>query len=117
MLLVEALILLMHLAHFLDLVEVDNEAGFVSVVLLDAFPTENCQVVRAVKMLYSLVVLLAYQTVYALLVLKINISQYGVPLYELVENIEIEGQLVDGLDAFHELAANRAPHPLVVVQD
>jgi len=52
-------ILLLELAHALDFVEVDNEAGIVGVVQLDALPTKNGQVVGAVEVLHTLRVLLA----------------------------------------------------------
>ena len=59
LLLVKILILAMHFAHSLNLIEVNNEAFLVGVLLLDALSTEYSQMVRAVKVLHSLVVLFA----------------------------------------------------------
>lgn len=102
--------------HLFDLVEVDNEALLVSVVLLDAFPAEDGQVVRAVEMLDSLVVLVAEQALDAVLVLKVQVAKDWVTLDDLVEDVEVQGKLVDALDLLDELSTDRAAHSEVVVQ-
>jgi len=48
------------LAHFLDLVQVDNEAGLKIVEIFDALAAENRRMLAAVKVLYALLVLLAH---------------------------------------------------------
>jgi len=45
LLLVHLLVKSMHFAHLLDLVQIDNEAPLVSVVLLDALAAEHRQMV------------------------------------------------------------------------
>jgi len=68
-------------------------------------------------MLDPLVVLIAQQAVDTLLLLEVYISQNAVSLHDLIENIEIQGQLVHALDLFDQLTADRASHPEVMVQD
>lgn len=53
-------------------------------VLLNALSAENGQMIRAVKMLYSLVVLVAQKTVNTLLVFKIDVPQNAVSFYYFI---------------------------------
>ena len=52
-------VLLLKLAHTLNLIQVDNEALIVSMEWLDALAAENVQVVRTVEVLDTLWMLLA----------------------------------------------------------
>lgn len=81
MLLVQHLVLLVHLAHLFDLVEVDDETALVRVVLFDTLSTENSEVIRAVEVLQTLVMLLAYQAINALLVLKVDVAEYRISFH------------------------------------
>ena len=65
----------MHLPHFLDFVKIDNKAPLICMVLLDTLPTENRQMIRAVKMLDPLIMLLTEQAINAILIFEIYISQ------------------------------------------
>ena len=60
--------------------------------------------------------LVAQQTVDALLVLKIDVSQDTVSFHDFVEDVKIQGQFIYALDLLHEFAANGTPHPKVVVE-
>ena len=68
----------MHFPHLLNFVKVDNEAALVCVILLDALATEHRPMVRAIEMLYTLLVSLAYQAIDAFLVLEIYVTEYRV---------------------------------------
>jgi len=57
---IHLIVLLLKLAHFLDLVQVDNEAGLKIVEIFDALAAENRRMLAAVKVLYALLVLLAH---------------------------------------------------------
>jgi len=59
-------------------------------VFLDAFPTEDREMVRAVKVLDSLIMLVAQETVDALLVFEVNISQDTISLYNFIQNVEVQ---------------------------
>lgn len=89
LLLVHIQILPMHLSHFFDLVQVNNEAPFISVVLLYAFSAENCQVVGAIKVLHPLVVFVAEEALDAALVLVVDVPKDVVSLDYLVQDIEV----------------------------
>ena len=106
----------MHLPHLLDLVEVDDEASLIRVVFLDALAAEDSPVVTTVEVLHALVMLLAEEAVDTLLVLEVDVAQDGVPLYDLVQDVEVERQLVDRLDLLDELPANGASHAEIMVQ-
>ena len=54
------IVLLLEFAHLFNFVEVDDEAGFLIVQVLNALATENRRVFAAVEMLNSLLVLLAH---------------------------------------------------------
>lgn len=71
---VHLLIHSMHFPHLLDLIQVDNETALISVVLLDALPTENSEMVGAVEVLHSLIMLVAQETIDAVFVFKVDIS-------------------------------------------
>ena len=51
LLLVHLLVESVHFPHLLDFVQVHYEASLISMVLLDAFATENGEVVRTIKVL------------------------------------------------------------------
>lgn len=78
---IECLVLLVHLAHLLDLVEVDYEARLVRVVLFDALAAEHSQVVGTIEVLHSLVVLLTYQAIDAFLVFKVDVAENWISLH------------------------------------
>ena len=49
----------MQFPHLLNFIKVNNEAFLISVLLLDALPTEDCRMVRAVEVHNALIVILA----------------------------------------------------------
>jgi hypothetical protein len=108
--LVLLLIQSVHLSHFFNFVQVNNKASLVGMVFLNAFSAEDCQMVGAVEVLHSLVVLVAKQTVDALFILKIDISQNVVSLHYFVQDIEVEGEFVHALYLLNKLSANWASH-------
>lgn len=57
---IEPVVVLLQLSHFLDFVKVDDEAGVQVVQVLDALSAEDGRVLTAVKVLDSLVVILAH---------------------------------------------------------
>ena len=79
----------MHFPHFLNLIQVHNEAALVRMVLLDAFTAEYGQMVRAVEVLHSLVMLLANQAINTLLIFKIYVTKYWIAFYKLIQHVEI----------------------------
>ena len=113
---IHELVLAMHLAHFLNLVKVDDEAPLIRVVLLDAFAAEHGEMVRAVEVLDALIVFLAEQAVDAFLVFEVDIAQNRVTLDDLVQDVEVQRKLVDGLDLLNQLLADGAPDAEVMVQ-
>lgn len=116
LLLIHLLVEPVHLAHLFNFIEIDDEAAFVSMVLLDALAAEHSEVVGAVKVLHALVVLVAQQAVDALLVFEVDVPQNAVPLNNFIEDVEIQRQFVHAFDLLHQLATYRAPNSEVVVQ-
>ena len=57
---IHLVVLLLELAHFLDFVKVNDEAGFKIMEIFDALPTENAWVFTAVEVLDALLVLLTH---------------------------------------------------------
>ena len=107
----------MHLPHFLDFIKIDNKAPLICMVLLDTLPTENRQMIRAVKMLDPLIMLLTEQGLrLEVLIFKIDISQDVISLHDLIEDIEVQWQLIDTLNLLDKLPANWAAHSEVMVQ-
>jgi hypothetical protein len=104
------------LAHLLDLIEVHHEALLIGVVFLDALPAEDRVVIGAVEVLHPVVVTFADQTLDALLVLEVDVSQNGVSLHDLIQDIEVEGQLVHRLDLLDQFATDGASDSEVVVE-
>ena len=72
--------------------------------------------VRTVKVLDSLIMLVAEQALDAVLVLEVQVPQDGVALHNFIQNVEVQGKLVDALNLLDELAANRTAHPEVMVE-
>ena len=61
------------LSHFLYFVQVHHEALLIRVVLFDALSTEDGQVIRAIEMLNSLIVLVAEEALNAILIFKVQV--------------------------------------------
>jgi len=59
-------------------------------ILFNALSTEHCEMIRAVEMLYPLIVLVAKEALDAVFIFKIQISKDAVPLNDLVKNIEVQ---------------------------
>lgn len=59
-------------------------------ILLNALSTEHCEMIRAVEMLYPLIVLVAKEALDAVFIFKIQISKDAVPLNDLIQNIEVQ---------------------------
>lgn len=74
----------MHFAHLLYLVKVNNEASFVSVVLLNTFPTENSKMIGTIEVLHSLVMFVTQETLDAFFIFKVNISKDTVSLHDFI---------------------------------
>ena len=82
--LVQLRILPVHFAHLLDLIKIHDEALLISVVLLYAFSAKYRQMVGAIEMLHSLVMLIAQKTVDTLIIFKIDITEYTITLYDFI---------------------------------
>ena len=63
----------MHLPHLLDLIQVYNEAALVRVVFLDALSTKYSQMVGAIEMLNSLIMLVTKEAFNYTVIFEINI--------------------------------------------
>lgn len=89
-------ILLLQLAHALDLIQIHHETLLVRVKLLNAFAAENGGVVRAVEMLHAVWVLLAQLFIQAFLVfifkIEASLVQHLILLNYLVEDVDVEGK-------------------------
>ena len=94
-------VLLLQLAHPLNLIQIDDEAGIVAVMQADAFTAKHSQVVAAVEVLHSLRVLLAQLLLQRVLVfvrarpailfeVEIGLRQDWVFLHYLIENVYVE---------------------------
>ena len=68
-------------------------------------------------MLNSLVVLVTEQTLYAVLVFKIDVPQNVISLHDLIEDIEVQGQLIYALYLLHKLSADWAADSEIMVQN
>lgn len=85
-------------------------------VLLDAFSTEDGEMVGTVEMLDPLVMFVAKQTLYTIFVFKVDVPENVIPFHDLVQNVEVKGQLIHAFNLLHEFAADWAAHSEVVVQ-
>ena len=61
-------------------------------------------------MLHPLVMLVTQQTLYTVLIFKIDISQDVISFHNLIEDIEVQWQLIDTLYLLNKLPANWAAH-------
>lgn len=106
----------MHLAHFFDLIEVHDEAGLVRVIIFDTFTAEDGHVIRTIEVLHALIVPLAEQALDTLFIFEVDVAQDRISLYDLVQYIEVQWQLVDGLDLLHQLVADGTSNSRIRVQ-
>ena len=67
-------------------------------------------------MLHSLVVLVAEQAFDAVLVLEVEVSEDGVSLNDLVQDVEVQREFVHALNLLDKLPANRAANSEVMVE-
>ena len=116
LLLVRRYILLVHFPHLVNLIQVHHEALLVCVLVLDALSAKNGKMVRAVEVLHPLVVFLALQALEAFFTFEVDVSKNRIPLYDLVQDVEVKRQLIDSFDLLHQLPANRAAHSVVVAE-
>ena len=65
----------MHLPHFLDFIQVYDETAFVCMILFDTFSTKDSKMIRTIEMLNALLMPLAEQAFYTILIFKVQISQ------------------------------------------
>ena len=88
-------ILLLQLAHALNLVQVHYEALFVAVQRLDALTAKDVQVIRTVKVLDALWVNLAQLLCEAVLILVFEVErgsgQNWILLDHFVQDVDVEG--------------------------
>jgi len=86
----------------------------------DALTAEDVQVVGAVEVLDTLGVLLAELLGQALLILVLKVEagarEHRILLDYLVENVDVEGQSLRALQLLDQLAADRAPNTVLMVQ-
>ena len=114
---IHQLIFTVHLPHFLDFVEINDKAALICMVLLDALPTEYCQMIRAVKMLYSLVMFFTEQGLrLEVFILEIDISENVVTLDYFIQNVEVKRQLINSFDLLHKFPADWTSNPIVIMQ-
>ena len=59
-------------------------------ILLNALSTEHCEMIRAVEMLYPLIVLVTKKALNAVFIFEIQISKDAIPLNDLVQDIEVQ---------------------------
>jgi hypothetical protein len=116
LLLVHLLIETVHLPHLFDFIKIHNEATLISMVLFDALSAKDSKMIRAIEMLDPLIMLFAKQTLYAIFVFKVDISQNVVSFHNLIQDVKIERQLVYALHLLHQFPADGAPHSEVVME-
>ena len=113
-------VLLLEVAHSLDFVEIDDEALFFAVVLLDALAAEDGVVVRAVEVADALLVLLTQfllQCVFIFIFeIKVRLLQDGILLHNFEKNVDVQRQTLRTFQLLHKFAAHGASHPILVVQ-
>ena len=89
-------VLLLQLAHALNLIEVHNEALIVTMKRLDTLPAKDVEMVRTIEMHDALRMLIAQLLRKAVLVLilkvKAGTGENGVLLDNLIEDVYVEGQ-------------------------
>eukprot|EP00354_Favella_ehrenbergii_P000882 CAMPEP_0170464500 /NCGR_PEP_ID=MMETSP0123-20130129/9204_1 /TAXON_ID=182087 /ORGANISM="Favella ehrenbergii, Strain Fehren 1" /LENGTH=247 /DNA_ID=CAMNT_0010730179 /DNA_START=573 /DNA_END=1314 /DNA_ORIENTATION=- len=104
----------------LNFVQINDEALVVTVQGLDALAAKDVEVVRAVEVLDALGVLLAELLGEALLVFVLEVKagarEDRVLLDDLVEDVDVERQTLCTLELLDELAADGAPHAVLMVQ-
>ena len=106
----------MHLTHFLNFVEVNHKTLLISMVLLDTFSAENCQMIRTIEMLNPLIVLFTQKTIDTVFIFEIEVTQLGVPFHYFVQNVEVERKLVYTFDLLNQFSTDGAPYSMVVMK-
>ena len=79
----------MHLSHLFDLIEVDHEALFISMIFSNTLSAEYCQVIRAIKVLHPLIMLVTEETINTIFILEVNVSQNAISFHNFVQDIEV----------------------------
>lgn len=64
----------MHFAHLFNFIKINNKAPLISVVLFDALPAEDGEVIGTIEMLNPLVMLFTKKTVDTRFIFKVNVS-------------------------------------------
>lgn len=91
----------------------------------DALATEDGAVIGAVEVLHAFGVRgaqLVLQCVFlvftraGLFEVEVGLREDGVALHYLVEDVDVQGKALGGLQLLHELAADRAAHAVVEVK-
>ena len=91
----------------------------------DAFPAENSEMIAAIEMLHAFRVLDTQLVLKCLIVflcgaaffeIEISLGENGVLLDHLIEDVDVEGQALGRFKLLHKLAADGAPHSVVVVE-
>ena len=113
-------VLLLQLAHTLDLVKVYHEALVVAVQRLDALPAENVKMIRAVEVLDALWVNFAELVGEAIFILILKVEarrrQNRVLFHNFVQNVDVQRQALCAFEVLDKLAADRASDAVLMVQ-
>ena len=91
-------ILFMQLSHFLDFVEINDEALFICVLVLDALSAKDSLVIGAIEVLDPVRVLLAqlsFNLAVIEIFIKLSLLQNWIFLNNLVQNIDVKRQFLN----------------------
>jgi hypothetical protein len=86
-------ILSLELAHFLNFIQVNNEALLICMVNRDALPAKDSPMIRAIEVHDPLVVRLAQfilEALWIVFLIKVYLTKQRISFNDLVQNIYIE---------------------------
>ena len=115
LLFIHLLIQSMHFAHLFDFIKINDEASFISVVLLNALSAKDSEMIWAIEMLHPLVMFFTEQTVNTRFVFEVNVPQYIITFHYFIQDIKIERQFINTFNLLNQFTTDRAPHSIIVM--
>ena len=65
----------MHFAHLFNFIKINDKTSFISVILFNALPAKNSEMIGTIEMLHSLIMLFTQQTIDTRFVFEVNVPQ------------------------------------------
>ena len=80
----------MHFAHLFNFIKINDETSFISVILFNALPAKNSEMIGTIEMLHPLIMLFTQQTIDTGFVFEVNVPQDKITFHYFIEYIKIQ---------------------------